>query len=106
VNQTGYDDRRANYQPQVEDRGAINCRTGLMAERHEKFYAAQAATAVGDVVRGIDTLGNARFVRTVIENAQLHRLERLVREFGLADADLRDAGRGHRYPGVRGAHGR
>jgi hypothetical protein len=64
---------------------------GMMAERHEEFYAAQAATAVGVVVRGIDTLGNARFVRTVIENAQLHRSERRVREFGLADADLSDA---------------
>jgi type VII secretion ATPase EccA len=56
----------------------------------ERFYGVQTSTAAGDVVRGIDTLGNARFVRTVIEGAQLHRSQRLVSEFNLADVDLSD----------------
>ena len=56
----------------------------------ERFYDAKTSTAAGDVVRGIDTLGNARFVRTIIEGAQLHRAERLVTDFGLADLDLAD----------------
>jgi hypothetical protein len=63
----------------------------VLREPFEKFYAAQTATAAGDVVRGIDTLANARFVRTVIEGAQLNRSERPVCEFSWADADLNDA---------------
>jgi len=46
------------------------------------------------VVRGIDTLGNARFVRTVLERAQEHRSARLVSEFGLAEIDLSDQSAG------------
>jgi AAA lid domain len=56
----------------------------------ERFYDSKASTAAGDVVRGIDTLGNARFVRTIIEGAQLHRAQRLVTDYGLADLDLAD----------------
>jgi type VII secretion ATPase EccA len=56
----------------------------------ERFYQSQTSTAAGDVIRGIDTLGNARFVRTIIENAQLHRAQRLVMDYGLADLDLAD----------------
>lgn len=56
----------------------------------ERFYESTTLTAAGDVVRGIDTLGNARFVRTIIEGAQLHRAQRLVTEYGLADLDLAD----------------
>jgi type VII secretion ATPase EccA len=63
----------------------------VLREPFEKFYAMEGVTAAGDVVRGIDTLGNARFVRTIVEGAQLHRSERLVSEFGLADVDLSDA---------------
>jgi AAA lid domain len=48
----------------------------------------------GDVVRGIDTLGNARFVRTVLERAQEHRSAWLVSEFGLAEIDLSDESAG------------
>ena len=62
----------------------------VLREPFEKFFAVQSSTLAGDVVRGIDTLGNARFVRTVVESAQLHRSERLVSEFGLAEADLSD----------------
>lgn len=56
----------------------------------QRFYDFESSTTAGDVVRGVDTLGNARFVRTIIEGAQLHRAERLVSEYGLADADLAD----------------
>jgi AAA lid domain len=56
----------------------------------ERFYNSQTSTAAGDVIRGIDTLGNARFVRTIIEGAQLHRAQRLVTDYGLADLDLSD----------------
>jgi hypothetical protein len=42
------------------------------------------------VVRGIDALGNARFIRTIIEGAQLYRAQRLVMDYGLADVDLAD----------------
>lgn len=55
-----------------------------------RFYESNSMTAAGDVVRGIDTLGNARFVRTIIEGAQLHRAQRLVTDYGLADLDLAD----------------
>jgi ESX secretion system protein EccA len=56
----------------------------------ERFYESTTSTEAGDVVRGIDTLGNARFIRTIIEGAQLHRAQRLVMDFGLADVDLAD----------------
>ncbi|OMC13523.1 type VII secretion AAA-ATPase EccA [Mycobacterium sp. SP-6446] len=56
----------------------------------ERFYDTKTSTAAGDVVRGIDTLGNARFARTIIEGAQLHRAQRLVTDYGLADVDLSD----------------
>jgi type VII secretion ATPase EccA len=72
------------------DRLVYGAAEQVLREPFEKFYSMESATAAGDVVRGIDTLGNARFVRTVIEGAQLHRSERLVSEFGLADIDLSD----------------
>jgi type VII secretion ATPase EccA len=56
----------------------------------QRFYESKSSTEAGDVVRGIDTLGNARFVRTIIEGAQLHRAQRLVMDYGLADVDLAD----------------
>jgi type VII secretion ATPase EccA len=56
-----------------------------------RFYQEQTETAVGDVIRCIDELGNARFVRTVIEGAQQHRAERIVTQYGLAEVDLSDA---------------
>jgi type VII secretion ATPase EccA len=56
----------------------------------QRFYESQMSTAAGDVVRGIDELGNARFIRTIIEGAQLHRAQRLVIDYGLAEVDLAD----------------
>ena len=38
----------------------------------------------------IDGLGNGRFVRTVVEKAQLHRNSRIVSSLGLSGADLSD----------------
>ena len=62
----------------------------VLREPFTRFYAMQSLTVDGDVVRGTDTLGNARFTRTVVEGAQLHRSQQLVAEFGLADVDLSD----------------
>jgi type VII secretion ATPase EccA len=56
----------------------------------ERFYQSKTSTAAGDVIRGIDELGNARFIRTIIEGAQLHRAQRLVIDYGLAEVDLAD----------------
>jgi type VII secretion ATPase EccA len=43
----------------------------------EKFYAEETLTADGDLIRGIDVLGNAGFVRNVVEKARDHRNDRL-----------------------------
>jgi type VII secretion ATPase EccA len=56
----------------------------------QRFYESQTSTAAGDVIRGIDELGNARFIRTIIEGAQLYRAQRLVLDYGLAEVDLAD----------------
>jgi type VII secretion ATPase EccA len=43
----------------------------------ERFYADESLTADGDLIRGIDVLGNAGFVRNVVEKARDHRNDRL-----------------------------
>lgn len=43
----------------------------------ERFYAEESLTAEGDLIRGIDVLGNAGFVRNVVEKARDHRNDRL-----------------------------
>lgn len=43
----------------------------------ERFYAEETLTAEGDLIRGIDVLGNAGFVRNVVEKARDHRNDRL-----------------------------
>jgi type VII secretion ATPase EccA len=43
----------------------------------EKFYVEETLTADGDLIRGIDVLGNAGFVRNVVEKARDHRNDRL-----------------------------
>lgn len=43
----------------------------------ERFYADENVTAEGDLIRGIDVLGNAGFVRNVVEKARDHRNDRL-----------------------------
>jgi type VII secretion ATPase EccA len=43
----------------------------------EKFYVDETLTADGDLIRGIDVLGNAGFVRNVVEKARDHRNDRL-----------------------------
>lgn len=43
----------------------------------ERFYAEETHTAEGDLIRGIDVLGNAGFVRNVVEKARDHRNDRL-----------------------------
>ncbi|MEO8814085.1 MAG: type VII secretion AAA-ATPase EccA [Mycobacterium sp.] len=49
---------------------------------YTKFYSDENYSEDGDLIRGIDTLGNAGFVRNVVEKARDHR------SFGLDDADL------------------
>lgn len=55
-----------------------------------RYYNAQITSGEGDVIRVIDGLGNGRFVRTVVEKAQLHRNSRVVSALGLSGADLSD----------------
>lgn len=49
----------------------------VLLPEFEKFYADQTTTADGDVIREIDMLGNAGFVRNVVEKARDHRNDRL-----------------------------
>lgn len=44
---------------------------------YERFYSDESLTADGDLIRGIDVLGNAGFVRNVVEKARDHRNDRL-----------------------------
>jgi AAA lid domain len=49
---------------------------------YAKFYQDESYSEDGDLIRGIDTLGNAGFVRNVVEKARDHR------SFRLDDEDL------------------
>ncbi len=49
---------------------------------YSKFYLDESFSEDGDLIRGIDTLGNAGFVRNVVEKARDHR------SFRLDDEDL------------------
>ncbi|MEE3066871.1 MAG: type VII secretion AAA-ATPase EccA [Actinomycetota bacterium] len=49
---------------------------------YTKFYSDESYSEDGDLIRGIDTLGNAGFVRNVVEKARDHR------SFRLDDEDL------------------
>lgn len=87
------DELIAIAQKQVAEAGdtmVAGAADAVLRSSFERFYESSACTAAGDVVRGIDTLGNARFARTIIEGAQLHRAQRLVSEYGLAELDLAD----------------
>ncbi|PXX00768.1 type VII secretion ATPase EccA [Mycolicibacterium moriokaense] len=63
-----------------------------------RYYNEQSETPAGDVIRGIDWLGNGGFVRNLIEKARDHRNNRLDTEeldallaadsFGTADEEL------------------
>jgi AAA lid domain len=49
---------------------------------YTNFYLDETYSEDGDLIRGIDTLGNAGFVRNVVEKARDHR------SFRLDDEDL------------------
>jgi len=49
---------------------------------YTKYYLEESYSEDGDLIRGIDTLGNAGFVRNVVEKARDHR------SFRLDDEDL------------------
>ncbi|MCV7034861.1 MULTISPECIES: type VII secretion AAA-ATPase EccA [Mycobacterium] len=49
----------------------------ILRPAYEKYYADETITEDGDLVRGIDRLGNAGFVRNVVEKARDHRNDRL-----------------------------
>jgi hypothetical protein len=49
---------------------------------YTNFYLDETFSEDGDLIRGIDTLGNAGFVRNVVEKARDHR------SFRLDDEDL------------------
>ena len=72
------------------DRLVLGAAEQVPREPFEKFYNVEGVSGSGDVVRSIDTLGNARFVRTGVELAREHRLARLVDKFDLAGVDLID----------------
>lgn len=61
-----------------------------LRESFAQYYNAQITSSEGDVIRVIDGLGNGRFVRTVVEKAQLNRNSRIVSSLGLSGADLSD----------------
>lgn len=54
----------------------------VLLPAYTRFYLDETISEDGDVIRGIDTLGNAGFVRNVVEKARDHR------SFRLDDEDL------------------
>ncbi|MEB3984430.1 type VII secretion AAA-ATPase EccA [Mycobacterium sp. 663a-19] len=54
----------------------------VLLPSYTKFYLDESYSEDGDLIRGIDTLGNAGFVRNVVEKARDHR------SFRLDDEDL------------------
>ncbi|MEI7715665.1 MAG: type VII secretion AAA-ATPase EccA [Mycobacterium sp.] len=56
----------------------------VLMPSYNKFYFDETYSEDGDLIRGIDTLGNAGFVRNVVEKARDHR------SFRLDDEDLDD----------------
>jgi hypothetical protein len=56
----------------------------VLLPSYTKFYLDETYSEDGDLIRGIDTLGNAGFVRNVVEKARDHR------SFRLDDEDLDD----------------
>jgi type VII secretion ATPase EccA len=54
----------------------------VLLPSYAKFYQDESYSEDGDLIRGIDTLGNAGFVRNVVEKARDHR------SFRLDDEDL------------------
>ncbi len=49
----------------------------VLLPKYTRFYNEETYTEDGDLIRGIDTLGNAGFVRNVVEKARDHRSARL-----------------------------
>ena len=49
----------------------------VLLPAYAKFYADETYSQDGDLIRGIDVLGNAGFVRNVVEKARDHRSARL-----------------------------
>ena len=49
----------------------------VLLPSYSKFYNDQTISEEGDLIRGIDMLGNAGFVRNVVEKARDHRSSRL-----------------------------
>jgi hypothetical protein len=49
----------------------------VLLPSYTKFYDDETISADGDLIRGIDLLGNAGFVRNVVEKARDHRSARL-----------------------------
>jgi hypothetical protein len=54
----------------------------VLLPSYTKFYTDETFSEEGDLIRGIDMLGNAGFVRNVVEKARDHR------SFRLDDEDL------------------
>jgi len=56
----------------------------VLLPAYTRFYDDETISQEGDLIRGIDTLGNAGFVRNVVEKARDHR------SFRLDDEDLQN----------------
>jgi type VII secretion ATPase EccA len=65
----------------------------VLLPMYTRYYNEQSVTPEGDVIRGIDWLGNGGFVRNVVERARDHRNNRLLDtadlELLLASGDVR-----------------
>ncbi|ART74225.1 type VII secretion AAA-ATPase EccA (plasmid) [Mycobacterium dioxanotrophicus] len=61
-----------------------------LRESFAQYYNSHITSSEGDVIRVIDGLGNGRFVRTMVEKAQVNRNSRIVSSLGLSGADLSD----------------
>lgn len=76
---------------QSGDRAEVGSIPTVFSQPFTRYYNDRQRIEGGDVIRTIDTLGNGRFVRNVVEAAQAYRDERVVRELGLTEIDLNDA---------------
>ncbi|MDP7707372.1 type VII secretion AAA-ATPase EccA [Mycobacterium sp. TY815] len=71
----------------IPEPGALEA---VLTEPFTRFYNQEHRTEDNDIVRTIDTLGNGRFVRNIVEAAQKVRDERIVDAYGLHHVDLTD----------------
>src|SRR5258708_12339019 len=76
----------------------------VLLPAYTRFYEDETISEEGDLIRGIDMLGNAGFVRNVVEKARDHRSFRLDDEDldAVLASDLHDFSESHlrRFKGL------